>query len=225
MPVLVAGGTGVLGTAVVRELLASDYEVAATWIVESEHERLASEPVELDPGGSVRPRAGGGGRDGCARPRSGGEPGGRLQLRPARARDRPRGLRAHAAAERDARLPARARGDAAHDRARRRRVRRRLRAPGAAAVLRGRRLHQLEGGGARPDPGARRRVQERRHPLQRDPAERDRHAREPRGRCPTPTTRSGCRPRRSRRSSASSSPTTRRPPAAPPCRSTGARSR
>lgn len=47
MPVLVAGGTGVLGTAVVRELLASDYEVAATWVVESEHERLASEPVEL----------------------------------------------------------------------------------------------------------------------------------------------------------------------------------
>ena len=47
MPVLVAGGTGVLGTAVVRELLASGYEVAATWVVESEHERLASEPVEL----------------------------------------------------------------------------------------------------------------------------------------------------------------------------------
>ena len=47
MPVLVAGGTGVLGTAVVRELLASDYEVAATWVVESEHERLASEPVDL----------------------------------------------------------------------------------------------------------------------------------------------------------------------------------
>ena len=47
MPVIVAGGTGVLGTAVVRELLASDYEVAATWVVESEHERLASEPVDL----------------------------------------------------------------------------------------------------------------------------------------------------------------------------------
>lgn len=47
MAVLVAGGTGVLGTAVVRELLACDYEVAATWVVEQEHERLASEPVQL----------------------------------------------------------------------------------------------------------------------------------------------------------------------------------
>jgi NAD(P)-dependent dehydrogenase (short-subunit alcohol dehydrogenase family) len=47
MAVLVAGGTGVLGTAVVRELLACDYEVAATWVVEQEYERLASEPVQL----------------------------------------------------------------------------------------------------------------------------------------------------------------------------------
>jgi len=47
MAVLVAGGTGFLGTAVVRELVASGYVVTATWIVESERERLAAEPVEL----------------------------------------------------------------------------------------------------------------------------------------------------------------------------------
>jgi NAD(P)-dependent dehydrogenase (short-subunit alcohol dehydrogenase family) len=47
MAVLVAGGTGHLGVAVVRELVASGYEVAATCIVEAERERLASEPVEL----------------------------------------------------------------------------------------------------------------------------------------------------------------------------------
>ena len=47
MTVLVAGGTGYLGTAVVRELVASGYAVAATWIVERERDRLASEEVEL----------------------------------------------------------------------------------------------------------------------------------------------------------------------------------
>jgi NAD(P)-dependent dehydrogenase (short-subunit alcohol dehydrogenase family) len=47
MTVLVAGGTGFLGTAVVRELVRSGYDVAATWVVERERERLASEPVEL----------------------------------------------------------------------------------------------------------------------------------------------------------------------------------
>jgi NAD(P)-dependent dehydrogenase (short-subunit alcohol dehydrogenase family) len=47
MSVLVAGGTGYLGTAVVRELVASGYSVAATWIVAKERERLASEEVEL----------------------------------------------------------------------------------------------------------------------------------------------------------------------------------
>jgi NAD(P)-dependent dehydrogenase (short-subunit alcohol dehydrogenase family) len=47
MAVLVAGGTGFLGSAVVRELLASGYEVTATWIVDSELERLQSEPVAL----------------------------------------------------------------------------------------------------------------------------------------------------------------------------------
>jgi NAD(P)-dependent dehydrogenase (short-subunit alcohol dehydrogenase family) len=47
MTVLVAGGTGFLGTAVVRELVRSGYDVAATWVVETERERLATEPVEL----------------------------------------------------------------------------------------------------------------------------------------------------------------------------------
>jgi NAD(P)-dependent dehydrogenase (short-subunit alcohol dehydrogenase family) len=47
MTVLVAGGTGYLGTAVVRELLAAGYSITATWVVEREAERLAAEPVEL----------------------------------------------------------------------------------------------------------------------------------------------------------------------------------
>jgi NAD(P)-dependent dehydrogenase (short-subunit alcohol dehydrogenase family) len=47
MTVLVAGGTGFLGSAVVRELVRSGYDVAATWVVDAERERLASEPVEL----------------------------------------------------------------------------------------------------------------------------------------------------------------------------------
>jgi NAD(P)-dependent dehydrogenase (short-subunit alcohol dehydrogenase family) len=47
MTVLVAGGTGFLGSAVVRELVGSGYDVAATWVVDAERERLVSEPVEL----------------------------------------------------------------------------------------------------------------------------------------------------------------------------------
>ncbi|MBD0283289.1 MAG: SDR family oxidoreductase [Thermoleophilaceae bacterium] len=47
MAVLVAGGTGALGTAVVRELLDTGYSVVATWIVPKERERLSSLAVEL----------------------------------------------------------------------------------------------------------------------------------------------------------------------------------
>jgi NAD(P)-dependent dehydrogenase (short-subunit alcohol dehydrogenase family) len=47
MTVLVAGGTGALGEAVVRELLDSGRACAATWLVERERERLASLPVDL----------------------------------------------------------------------------------------------------------------------------------------------------------------------------------
>jgi NAD(P)-dependent dehydrogenase (short-subunit alcohol dehydrogenase family) len=47
MGVLVAGGTGALGAAVVRELVGAGYEVAATWIVPAERERLEALPVAL----------------------------------------------------------------------------------------------------------------------------------------------------------------------------------
>lgn len=43
MAVLVAGGTGALGGAVVRELAEAGYAVAATWIVERERERIQAE--------------------------------------------------------------------------------------------------------------------------------------------------------------------------------------
>jgi len=42
MTVLVAGGTGALGAAVVGELLQSGYDCAVTWIVERERERIES---------------------------------------------------------------------------------------------------------------------------------------------------------------------------------------
>jgi NAD(P)-dependent dehydrogenase (short-subunit alcohol dehydrogenase family) len=46
--VLVAGGTGALGSAVVKELVDAGYPVAATWVVEHERERLEGvEGVEL----------------------------------------------------------------------------------------------------------------------------------------------------------------------------------
>jgi NAD(P)-dependent dehydrogenase (short-subunit alcohol dehydrogenase family) len=46
--VLVAGGTGALGAAVVKELVDKGYPVGATWVVEAERERLEGlEGVEL----------------------------------------------------------------------------------------------------------------------------------------------------------------------------------
>jgi NAD(P)-dependent dehydrogenase (short-subunit alcohol dehydrogenase family) len=41
--VLVAGGTGALGGAVLREFVDAGHDVAATWIVDREHERIESE--------------------------------------------------------------------------------------------------------------------------------------------------------------------------------------
>jgi NAD(P)-dependent dehydrogenase (short-subunit alcohol dehydrogenase family) len=61
MGVLVAGGTGALGSAVVRELLDSGYECAVTWIVDAELERAQAELGDrvrfvhadlIDPGGA-----------------------------------------------------------------------------------------------------------------------------------------------------------------------------
>jgi NAD(P)-dependent dehydrogenase (short-subunit alcohol dehydrogenase family) len=46
--VLVAGGTGALGGAVVRELLAGGHPVTATWVVERERERIEAELGERD---------------------------------------------------------------------------------------------------------------------------------------------------------------------------------
>ncbi len=43
MTVLVAGGTGALGSAVVEELLGSGYACAVTWIIERERERSSSD--------------------------------------------------------------------------------------------------------------------------------------------------------------------------------------
>jgi NAD(P)-dependent dehydrogenase (short-subunit alcohol dehydrogenase family) len=43
MAVLVAGGTGALGGAVLRELADAGYAVAATWIVEGERDRIEAE--------------------------------------------------------------------------------------------------------------------------------------------------------------------------------------
>ena len=61
--VLVAGGTGALGGAVLRELLDAGHPVTATWVVERERERVVEEL------GDGRPVAGPGRPDGPGRRR------------------------------------------------------------------------------------------------------------------------------------------------------------
>jgi NAD(P)-dependent dehydrogenase (short-subunit alcohol dehydrogenase family) len=65
--VLVAGGTGALGTAVVRELLGSGYACELTWIVDVERERIEAELADrvsltradlTDPAGAAEAVAG-----------------------------------------------------------------------------------------------------------------------------------------------------------------------
>ena len=67
MGVLIAGGTGALGSAVVRELLDSGYDCTVTWIAERELERARSELGErasfvradlVDPGGGAEEAVG-----------------------------------------------------------------------------------------------------------------------------------------------------------------------
>jgi NAD(P)-dependent dehydrogenase (short-subunit alcohol dehydrogenase family) len=59
MGVLVAGGTGALGSAVVRELLDAGYDCTVTWIVEKELERGGGAFVAVSARTALRPFAGG----------------------------------------------------------------------------------------------------------------------------------------------------------------------
>src|SRR4051794_41443537 len=95
MAVLVAGGTGALGGAVLRELADSGYDVTATWLVEKEAERIESELGDavrllqanlLDADGAAGAVAAGGG------PRARGKPGGGFSHGPKAPRTEPPGL-------------------------------------------------------------------------------------------------------------------------------------
>src|SRR4051794_41669976 len=95
MAVLVAGGTGALGGAVLRELAESGYDVTATWLVEKEAERIESELGDsvrllqanlLDAAGAAGAVAAGGGPPGP------GEPGGGVSPRAQGPRTPPGGL-------------------------------------------------------------------------------------------------------------------------------------
>ena len=180
MAVLVAGGTGFLGTAVVRELIAAGHDVAATWVVEKERSRLASQPVELieadlfDPDAAEAAVAAVDELDAVVNLVGGFADGPRLH------ETDPAEFDAADAAEPHAGLSPRARDDAAADGARRRGIRVRVGPDGAAALP-----------GRRGLLGAKASVlalvnaldveyRKRGRALQRDPPERDRHAREPR---------------------------------------------
>ena len=183
---IVTGGTGGLGTAVVETMIAAGWHVVAPWVAEKELERLPErDGPDARPGRPARPGRGGRRRHGGDRRRRGaaarrGQSRGRLRRGRARARDADRGLRAPVHAQPAADLPGHGGRAAPPARGGRRRGRVRVHPGRAAALLRRGGLHQLQGGRARLRARAGRRVSERWGPRERDPAERDRHAGQPR---------------------------------------------
>ena len=194
MTVLVAGGTGALGTAVVRELLDAGYDCRLTWIVDRERERIDQElgdRVSLaktdltDPNGGVADVVAGVEDLEAVVNLVGGYAQGPLVhetdlpdfMRMIELNLVPAFLLAHEAMPRLVE-----RGE--------RRVRRRVGASRPASVRRRRGLRGRQGGAARLHTGAGCRVRRRGRARERDPPERHRHAREPRG-------PAECRPRRS----------------------------
>ena len=183
---IITGGTGGLGSAVVGRLLDDGWRVVVPWIVERELERLAArdglvlvradlfDPAAVASDVTVGVGSGEAPLRGLVNLVGGFAAGARVHETPIEEFERqfqlnlrPTYLMIAAAMphlmSRGGRLD---------------RVRRHAR--GAAAILRRSRLHRLEGGGDRIRRGGRRRIPERRDALQLDPAERDRHPREPR---------------------------------------------
>ena len=148
--VLVTGGTGALGAAVLDELLQSGYPVTATWLVEAEreraerdlghHERLTLVEADVMDEQAAADAVAGVDELGAVVNLVGGfsAPG---KVHESSVED----FETHAAAQPAAGVPARARRDAAPRGGGRRLVRVRLGAAGAAAVPGRRRLRHREG--------------------------------------------------------------------------------